>query len=492
MHAAPRRGSRTGLIPVEPGTTIGPAAALDGGSPSGVGRDGGRHVSKPSASFRKVVGTVMTVVGALSLVTATALVLLTRELRRSHEELRMVAGSVRLAEEAAIALLLHARIDDELARREVEQDLRHKVERAWEFATSDLDRDVLRLATAKVEAYLAPPQGSGPTTTVEEAFGAVEMLVATSIRRSEETDARALRLDRLGNAIGIGTAALQVVTAGWLLWWLRSRAFEPLRDLADAMIRFGSGEAAARAPDTGPAELRVMARRFNEMAAALAAHRERQMTMIAALAHELRNPLSALRLATHRSPSREAGGGEQRLDLVRRQVLRLERMVSDILDTARIEAGRLEVHREPVDVRTIVQSVVSLFGATSAAHRITARVPDEQVIAPCDPGRIEQVLNNLVSNAIKYSPNGGDVRVTVEPRPDAVSVSVADEGAGLDGSETEAIFEPFRRGRAVQGDVPGVGLGLYVSRRIVEAHGGHIRVRSSPGRGSTFEVVLPR
>jgi two-component system, OmpR family, sensor histidine kinase MtrB len=449
-------------------------------------------VSSASASLRTVIATAVTAVGALSLVTATALVLLTRELRRSHEELRIVAGSVRQAEEAAIALLLHARLDDVLARREVEQELRRKLERAGELARSELDRDVLRVATAKVEAYLAPPDDPGPRASLEEAFAAVETLMATSIRRSEEADARARRLDHLGNVIGIGTAAVLVATAGWLLWWLRSRTLEPLRALADAMTRFGSGDLAARAPGTGPAELRAIARRFNQMAAALAAHRERQMTLIAGVAHELRNPLSALKLATHAASSREADGGERKLDLVRRQVHRLERMVSDLLEVGRIEAGRLEVRRAPVDLRPIVESVVSLFGATSAAHRLTALVPDEQVVAPCDPGRIEQVLNNLVSNALKYSPEGGEVRVVVEPRSDAISLSVADEGAGIDGAELETIFEPFRRGRALHGEVPGVGLGLYISRRIVEAHGGQLRVRSSPGHGSTFEVVLPR
>jgi signal transduction histidine kinase len=227
------------------------------------------------------------------------------------------------------------------------------------------------------------------------------------------------------------------------------------------------------------------------MAAALEAHRARQLTFYAALAHELRTPLSALKLAAARG---RAPGAEDddTLALVRRQVQRLERLVTDFLDTARIEAGQLEVRRRDVDLRPIVEHVVSLFGATSDSHRISAAVPPQEVVAACDAGRVEQVLSNLVSNAIKYSPAGGEISVRLEARPGAVAVSVADQGVGIPEGEAEAVFEPFRRGRALRDDVPGVGLGLFVSRRIVEAHGGRLRLTSAPGRGSTFEVLLPR
>jgi signal transduction histidine kinase len=449
-------------------------------------------VFHPGASLRTVVGTFVAVVGALALVTTAALVFLTTELRRAGDEHRAVIVSLRLAQEAETNLLLHALIDDPLARRQFERDLRDKLEGAREFATSDVARAAHRPAHDRVEAYLASSDAAGRTTALDAAFGALEEFVATNVRQSHAADARARSLDRFADLLGTGTAVVLVLSAAWLLWWLRSRAFEPLLTIADAMKRFGSGESGARAPSAGPAELRAMARHFNDMAATLAALRERQMTFLAALAHELRNPLSALKLATARGPAADGeDAGDARLVLVRRQVLRLERLVTDFLDTARIEAGQLEVNQEPVDLRWIVQNVVSLFGATSTAHRITVQLPDEQAIAACDPGRIEQVLNNLVSNAIKYSPNGGRIALVVAPRRDAVTVSVADEGIGISEGEIDAIFEPFRRGLGVQRDIPGAGLGLYVSKRIVEAHGGHIHVTSSPGRGSTFEVVLP-
>lgn len=122
-----------------------------------------QDVFRPSASFRTVVGTIVAVVGALALATATALVFLTTELRRTTGHLRAVIESVRLADDAAIDLLLHARVDDPLARREVERDLREKLERARAFAKSDAQREVLQVATERVDAYLASPDRSDGT-----------------------------------------------------------------------------------------------------------------------------------------------------------------------------------------------------------------------------------------------------------------------------------------------------------------------------------------
>jgi signal transduction histidine kinase len=176
---------------------------------------------------------------------------------------------------------------------------------------------------------------------------------------------------------------------------------------------------------------------------------------------------------------------------VQRQTDRLERMVSDFLDAARIEAGTLELQMEECDARTIAHATVDLFEPTAPNHRLVLHAPDEKVRLTCDPARIEQVLNNLVSNAIKYSPRGGEVRVLVENREDVVAIAVSDEGVGISSEDRNHLFEPFRRGDASTGSIPGVGLGLFVAQKIVEAHGGRMIVTSELGRGSTFTLILP-
>jgi signal transduction histidine kinase len=443
-------------------------------------------VFRPGASLRSIVETVVALLGTVALVTAAALAFVTTDLRRSTGELVAAIESIRAAEETAIALLLHARADDGLVRRSIERDLDAGLAEAARHVTSPEEGAVLRTARDRVDAYL---RRAGTAGSLEEASTAIEALVATNLQQAARAEARARTWDRAGDALAVAVLLLLAGTTAWVVTWLRTRAFRPVLALASAMERFGRGDASARAPEAGPAELREMARRFNEMAASLAALRERQMTFLASLAHELRNPLSALKLA---SAPRPGDGAPGKLAVVQRQVLRLERLVTDFLDTARIEAGQLEVRREPVDLRQVVEAVVTLYEAASPAHRVSAELPRERVVAPCDAGRIEQVLNNLVSNAIKYSPDGGRISLVLAAEPDSAALRVTDEGVGIDAAEAEAIFEPFRRGRGLRPEVPGVGLGLYVSRRIVEAHGGRLRVASAPGRGSTFEVRLPR
>jgi two-component system, OmpR family, sensor histidine kinase MtrB len=279
-----------------------------------------------------------------------------------------------------------------------------------------------------------------------------------------------------------------------MLWWMRRSVFRPLLDISQAMRRFGGGRKRTRAPEDGPTELREMARTFNEMANSLSRQQEEQLTFLAGVAHDLRNPLSALKMSAALINSGRPLP-EERLQktmaLVRRQVARLDRMVGDLLDSTRIEAGRFELSLEERDVRELAREVVELYLAGGSSHDLRLVLPEEPVLLRADATRVEQVLHNLVSNALKYSPVGSRVDVLVERSGEEVVLSVVDRGIGISKEELRGLFTPFRRTGRARETAPGVGLGLSVARRIVEAHRGRIEVDSRAGVGSTFRVRLP-
>jgi signal transduction histidine kinase len=265
--------------------------------------------------------------------------------------------------------------------------------------------------------------------------------------------------------------------------------------LSDGLARFAGGDRAARVVPDGVQALRHSAESFNDMAASLERRHQELLTFLAGVAHDLRNPLAAMRMGVqfldpeHREVPEEKA--RKTLELIGRQVTRLERMVGDFLDAARIESGHLELKLERQDVRAFAQEAVELYAASSMRHRIVFSAPETPVEVRCDGERIAQVVNNLVSNAIKYSPRGGDVLLSVSESHGEVIVSVTDSGIGISPADVQDIFEPFRRTGASRETAPGVGLGLSVARRIVEAHGGRIEVQSTVGVGSTFRLHLP-
>lgn len=227
----------------------------------------------------------------------------------------------------------------------------------------------------------------------------------------------------------------------------------------------------------------------------LARQRKDRQAFIAGIVHDLRTPLSVLRMSTDLATTSAAPLPPERtaklMGTVARQVTRLERMASDLLESVTIEAGKVTLRTESLDAREIATEVAALYASTSAKHTVELQQPDEDVAMSCDRIRIEQVLSNLVSNAIKYSPAGGKVALRVEARAGDVVFAVRDDGVGMSEADAAMVFEPFKRSRVLRDEVPGSGLGLFIVRRLVEAHGGCITLRTAPGEGSTFEVRIP-
>ena len=170
---------------------------------------------------------------------------------------------------------------------------------------------------------------------------------------------------------------------------------------------------------------------------------------------------------------------------------RLNRMINDMLDLDRIEAGRLTLHHQTVDMNNLVEDAVDRARASSARHTFTCNLAVEKPVVQADPDRIAQVLSNLLSNAIKYSPDGGNIAVTSLARDGVVEVSVHDHGVGIAPEFVDRLFSRYERYEKSASKIIGTGLGLAISRQIVEMHGGKIWVESKQGDGSDFRFTIP-
>jgi len=214
--------------------------------------------------------------------------------------------------------------------------------------------------------------------------------------------------------------------------------------------------------------------------------------------HELKTPIAVLRGYAQLLQAEEgvgAGPRRQALAAMEGQTRRLSDLINELLDVSRLRLGRLELRAERFDLVDLCREVVERFALLTPAGqlpRVRLEARDASLWGEWDRGRIDQVLTNLVSNALKYSPQGGDVVVEVQRRGDEAMVSVSDQGIGIPAEEQARIFEPFRRAtNARLRRIEGAGLGLHISKEIVERHGGQMWFTSEEGKGSTFYFTLP-
>jgi PAS domain S-box-containing protein len=223
---------------------------------------------------------------------------------------------------------------------------------------------------------------------------------------------------------------------------------------------------------------------------------QRKDAFISMASHELRNPLTALKLQAtllHRQLARH-GTLDQTPALARMetQIKTITRLVEELLDVSKIQAGRLEYVWEPVDLDALLQDITETLQQTSPSHTIVVRgTVGTSLIG--DPDRLGQVFTNLITNAIKYSPNATTVEMDLSTSEEAVTIRVRDYGMGIPRELRDKIFERFYRVTdPKQKRIAGLGMGLYIVAEIVKGHGGTITVDSEVGKGSTFEVVFPR
>jgi two-component system sensor histidine kinase VicK len=176
---------------------------------------------------------------------------------------------------------------------------------------------------------------------------------------------------------------------------------------------------------------------------------------------------------------------------INNDALRLNRMINDMLDLDRIEAGRLVLRKEAVNINLVLREAIERTRASGGKHVITANLDSVEPIVQCDADRLAQIVSNLLTNAVKYSPNGGEVEVTSRVSDSSVEVSVRDHGVGIAPEFAKQLFSRYERYEKNSNKIIGTGLGLAIARQIVELHGGRIWLDSALGEGSDFRFRLP-
>jgi two-component system sensor histidine kinase VicK len=215
-----------------------------------------------------------------------------------------------------------------------------------------------------------------------------------------------------------------------------------------------------------------------------------QQDFIAMASHDLLTPVTVLRARAQLLQRRQTYD-EASVASILEQASRMERLITDLRELVRVEGGRLALHREQVDLGEIVHEAITRARTQGTQHALRIDAPKSPIGGFCDRDRLGQVLDNLIGNAIKYSPEGGEIAIRVEATDAEGLVRIEDHGIGIARDVLPRLFERFYQGQD-PGASTGLGLGLYISRMLVESHGGRIWAESEPGQGSTFVVSLPR
>ncbi|MFZ0325653.1 MAG: HAMP domain-containing sensor histidine kinase [Actinomycetes bacterium] len=336
----------------------------------------------------------------------------------------------------------------------------------------------------------SPAPGSGTTVTVPIVVDGAQVGTAQVTlpagAESSVTAARAalLRSLWLGTALAVAlaVAAAAVVTR---------RVSRPLVALASATRAFAAGEPH---PELllrrAPGELGEVGQAFTQMTQRLSQQDEVRRTLVADVAHELRTPVTILRGQTEQLLDGIADPTTERLLSLHDEVLRLERLTEDLATLSTADAAGLALHREPVDVGQLAGQVVAAMQSQFDDAELAVKPDIAAAVVDGDSARLAQVITNLLTNAIKFTPPGGEISVAVTSSASEVQLTVTDSGTGIPTDELPHVFDRFWRGRGA-GARSGTGIGLAVVHSLVEAHGGTVTAGSPSTGGTVFTVVLP-
>ncbi len=331
------------------------------------------------------------------------------------------------------------------------------------------------------------------TTTLDSYIGLHEARVSTVVTdsraRSAQAEAIMQQLVIVAILVGLGLAGVASYSI-----------LHPLRRVQEYIRQIGQGKFGASVEVKAPSDLRELVETVNWMGKKLQELDDMKAEFLAHVSHELRTPLTSIwagtQLLLDEIPGPVSREQRETLQIMTDSSQRLIHLISTLLDLSKMEAGMMEYRIAPTDLKRVAEgSVKKVRLLAEAKHiQILTQSPRGSVWVPVDGARIEQVLDNLLSNALKFSPEGAAVNLRMESDPEAgvVRVSVVDTGAGIPPEDLPHIFERFYQGRMQAGNtVAGSGLGLALAKKVVEAHAGRIWAESELGKGTTVHVILP-
>jgi signal transduction histidine kinase len=329
------------------------------------------------------------------------------------------------------------------------------------------------------DTFLAVAQ---PLRLEGKVFGA--LVVAE--RKDELRDRWVTLVERLALAFFVA-----VLVVGALAVYLSRRITQPVLELADAADEVAGGNYAVAVPEVpGGGEIEHLAQRFGQMARRLSEAEEQERNFLMSVSHELRTPLTAIRghvEALREGLADDPDARAMSLDVIAAEAGRLERLVGDVLDLAKLDARRFTVLREEVDMATLLEQAYIAHGEEARRRGIDYRsAVNSRPVIVSDGDRVLQIVTNLLDNAFRWTPDGGTIELSLRADDGTVAVGVSDTGPGIGPDERERIFRPFW-----SRDGGGTGLGLAIARELAVALGGRIELDTAPGEGSRFRLVLP-
>lgn len=334
-----------------------------------------------------------------------------------------------------------------------------------------------------------------------EAFRPVFSALIEGLKQNpEELDAVGARISLLYKLLSYGSITLLVIASAGTAYYLARRITKPITAVAGAAARIADGDLSARAALPTHArnsqdETAVLAHNFNRMATALETLESERQAMIADIAHELRTPLTIVQGQLDAMQDGIVPFSHDELAKLDMQTELLGRLIDDLRTLSLADARRLTLERVPTDLVYLARRVTDSFRDKAQTHGLTLtfRSPSAQAPLEADPDRLAQVLTNLLENAVRYTPAGGWVGVSLRTLPGAIELSVEDSGPGLPPEALRHVFDRFYRADSSRRRAGGgSGLGLSIVRTLVELHGGYVEVRNRSEGGAAFHVTLPQ